>query len=185
MDGESAIYSKVMQAFLKQNNITIRKIYKDNHTSLALIDRLMRTIRDMHYNRSKGKFMKITPEDLQDILYVYNNSNHIGLSKIIGFDVTPEQVNNDPDLETEYIKRVRQMNFNVQSQSTFTIPEGSIVHIYNDKNPLAKRRALLSPIPYEVIGRENGLVVLRDGEGNVIKRPRFKIKYIPDIKVRQ
>ena len=184
MDGEAAFYSHEMQNFLKDAGITIRKIYKDNHTSLALIDRVIRTIRDMHYNRNKGKFKIINEQDMEEILQIYNNAIHLGLSKIIGFDVSPEDVANDKDLETEYIKRVEQMNFNVQSQHDFKLSDGEIVYIYNDKNPLTKRRATLNPEPYEVIGRENGLVILKDSIGNVIKRPRFKISYTPEIKAK-
>ena len=49
-DGESAIKSPGFQQYLKQNNIKFINSIPNAHTSLSLIDRLCRTIRDIAFN---------------------------------------------------------------------------------------------------------------------------------------
>ena len=71
------------------------------HSSLGIIDRVIRTIRDMAYNMKIGV---ITPEVMNEIVNQYNNAPHRGLSKWAGFSVTPKMVNDDPELENYSIK---------------------------------------------------------------------------------
>jgi hypothetical protein len=58
-----------------------------NHTSLSIIDRVIRTIRDLAYNMKVGQ---ITPPIMDKIITLYTNAPHIGLTNIVKFDVTPK-----------------------------------------------------------------------------------------------
>ena len=55
------------------------------HGSLGIIDRVIRTIRDMAYNMKIGV---ITQLDMDDIVKQYNHAPHKGLSKWAGFVVS-------------------------------------------------------------------------------------------------
>ena len=80
-DGESAIKSPGFQQFLIQNNIKFVSSIPNAHTSLSLIDRLCRTVRDIAFNL--GYDLILTQNQMNEILNYYNNTRHEGLTKII------------------------------------------------------------------------------------------------------
>ena len=112
-DGEGAFSSNLAKAFYQERGITFhpaprmlivdkkkKKGYKTEplHGSLALVDRFIRTLRDMTFNAG----YKLTPLVLKEMVRQYNNAPHSTLSKIIGFDVSPLMVQKDKNKE-EYI----------------------------------------------------------------------------------
>ena len=124
------------------------------HSSLGIIDRVIRTIRDMTYNMNIGV---ITPEVMNEIVNQYNNAPHRGLSKWAGFSVTPKMVNDDPELENYIVRRILQANWEIKNNASFNINDGVNVKVYNEKDPMMKRRSIIQPGSFKVIGKENGL----------------------------
>jgi hypothetical protein len=57
-----------------------------NHTSLSIIDRMIRTIRDMAYNLGADV---ITTNNWDHVLDEYNHTPHDRLTELAGFDVSP------------------------------------------------------------------------------------------------
>ena len=87
-DNEPAIQSKQFQQFLKDNNIYFQLTIANMHTSLALIDRVCRTIRDISFNLNlKGGIYNQQAMDL--ILYYYNNTAHDTLTQML-FKLYPD-----------------------------------------------------------------------------------------------
>ena len=142
------------------------------HTSLALIDRVIRTIRDMAYNMKLGT---ITPGVMKEILKQYNNSYHSGLSKYAGFKVSPKMIHDDKELERYIVERIKGENFNIVNSYGFNIKKGTEVKVYNDKKELQKRRSVVRPGRYKVVNFENGKYVIMDEAGKISKVPRFKL----------
>ena len=66
------------------------------HTGLSIVDRVIRTIRDMANNLNLNI---INPADMVYIVDYYNKSSHKTLSKFANFPVSPEIVQNDIELE--------------------------------------------------------------------------------------
>lgn len=62
-DGESGIKSDVFQNYLKELNITFIPTIPKQHSSLSLIDRLSRTLRDMAYNMG----IEVVDQEIMDI----------------------------------------------------------------------------------------------------------------------
>ena len=87
-DGESAFTSRVAQSFYDQHKITFHAVPRMKieckkgtdplHTSLGLIDRLIRTIRDMLFNAKLPMTLKATKE----MITQYNNAPHSTLSML-------------------------------------------------------------------------------------------------------
>ena len=148
------------------------------HGSLGIIDRVIRTIRDIAYNMKIGI---ITPKIMYDIVKQYNNSPHKGLSKWAGFSVTPKMVNDDPDLETYIVRRICQENYNVMNRPGFKIKAGTNVKVYNEKDSMSKRRSIIQPGSFKVNGFKNGLYEVEgnvNGKNKIQRIPRYKLEFI-------
>ena len=148
------------------------------HGSLGIIDRVIRTIRDIAYNMKIGI---ITPKIMYDIVNQYNNSPHKGLSKWAGFSVTPKMVNDDPELETYIVRKICQENYNVMNRPGFKINVGSNVKVYNEKDSMSKRRSIIQPGDFKIKGFKNGLYEVEgnvNGKNKIQKIPRYKLEFI-------
>ena len=114
-DGEKTFISNDAKTFYKNhgiNFITVRrqitkypdfmqdlnmvKKLKDEpyHSSLGIIDRVIRTIRDIAFNLN---VREIDPSVMEYIVNLYNNHTHTTLSKYAGIKVSPNDVNNNPE----------------------------------------------------------------------------------------
>ena len=71
------------------------------HTALALIDRFTRTFRDMLFN---SKLTLTNNDVLRELIQLYNNTPHATLSRIMGFDVTPDEMISNIDLQHEFMR---------------------------------------------------------------------------------
>ena len=80
-DGETAIHSNKFKKYFKDKGICFIPAIKGIHSSLSLIDRLCRTIRDIGFNLGyEGIY---TFEMMNTILNYYNNARHETLTKIL------------------------------------------------------------------------------------------------------
>uniref|UniRef100_UPI0025A4FF83 hypothetical protein n=1 Tax=Bacteroides acidifaciens TaxID=85831 RepID=UPI0025A4FF83 len=143
------------------------------HGSLGIIDRVIRTIRDMAYNMQEGI---ITPSVMDEIVNQYNNAPHQTLSKYAGFKVSPKMVQEDPDLEEFIVKRISQENFKIMSQPGFHLEPNTSVKLYNEHDSLMKRRSIIQPGEFKVIGKENGLFKVEgklNGKNETQLLPRY------------
>ena len=146
------------------------------HGSLAIVDRVTRTIRDIAYNMHIGV---ILPPDMEKIVNIYNNAPHQGLSKWAGFSVTPSMVQNDPKLEEYIVRKIVQANHNVMNKKGFQLKEGTEVKVYNEKDSLTKRRTVIQPGKFIIEGFNRGLFKVKNINDNSIQLvPRFKINPI-------
>ena len=188
-DNEPAIQSKQFQQFLKDNNIYFQLTIANMHTSLALIDRVCRTIRDISFNLNlKGGIYNQQAMDL--ILYYYNNTAHDTLTqmifklypelkKIYPEGITPAIMEDNPDLENLYVKACINHNFEVKKQSDFILNPGDIVKISFNGDKFTKKRAYLDKSDYVVQGYIGNMLELKNlKNGNIEYRPRYQVKFI-------
>lgn len=117
-----------------------------NHN--RIVDSVIRTIRNAIGKR------KITEEQLQNIVWYYNNTPHRGLNFIRGRHLTPLEMMCDPDLEWQYIRfcdrkllqaRIRQKQLRLDKYSPGNI---LMVHLDQDKtnNKFTKRRRVFDSL---------------------------------------
>ena len=182
MDSEPGMKSGKAQAFLKQADIKIKMVVaKDNHSSLALIDRLIRTIRDMNYVRNGGQNRVITPEALREMVYIYNNSVHSGLSKIMGFSITPQEMT--PNYEAYFIRKASQHNVVTKLSGDYDLLGQEVVMI-NETDKMEKKRSQVRPVTYKVTNSSCKKLTLEDPEGKQVRVPRYKVNPIHSLKIR-
>ena len=179
-DSEKAFNSADSRRYYAACNIkfTTINVAREGHTSMAPIDRFIRTLRDMNHNLqlSTGRPLQdlITPETMQNLLRNYNNAPHDGLTKIMKFPVTPADVFNDENLEREIITRINRMNYDIIHSSGFLLEPNVNVVVQNVVGTLEKKRGQVKPQPWVVRGFERGRYTISNG--NEIRRvPRFMV----------
>ena len=187
-DGESAFISKVTQKYYLENNITFIPVERmklanghtdPSHTSLALIDRAIRTIRDMAYNSR----IELTPLNISRLVDIYNLTPHSTLTQIMGFDVCPNDVASDKELETEIARRLEQQNYSIVHKPLFLLPEGTICRVFEEYDKFSKRRSQVKPDYYKVIGNNGTKYLLQNvnKKSDKLLLSRIKIDPINDI----
>ena len=143
------------------------------HSSLGIIDRVIRTLRDMAYT---ARVEKITPEVLKDLVIQYNHAPHDTLSKYSGMDCSPEMAQKDKDLESHICRRILQENYNIMNKPGYQIEDFEYVKVYNGKDPFQKRRSIIQPGLWFINGYEEGkyhVVNAETGEDQFL--PRYRI----------
>jgi hypothetical protein len=168
-DSEKAFISKPAREFYKVNDINFIpapiSFGNTNHSSLAIVDRLIRTIRDMQYNMG---FASMTPQLMTEILNQYNSTPHETLG------VSPNDMT--PELEYRLQRKIKQQNYNITTRRGFDIKPGTPVLAYNDSNPLTKRRTIVRNKPFQVVGNAGAMYQIVDEEGNTNMVPRYKLR---------
>jgi hypothetical protein len=186
-DGETGFASGIAQQFYSKSGIEFvaaRRVPADtvagfssksalNHTSLAVLDRVVRSIRDIAF---RGKIL-LTPQGIARVAEFYNAAPNNNLSKIAGFDVSPKLAFSDEQLELAIARQIQIANTNIMAQYGFMLPIGSKVVLYNSADGLAKRRAQVRPRIYEVVGHRGSMFEIRgEGQPNSFLVSRWQIK---------
>lgn len=130
--------------FMYKNNMVQKIINKTipKHSSLGIIDRVIRTIRDIAYNMKIGI---IDPKAMKNIVWQYNNAPHKTLTKYAGQPVSPNEADSDPDLEEFIVRQIQIENYNIMNEPTFYLKPGEKINIYNEKSKMLKRRSEIEP----------------------------------------
>jgi hypothetical protein len=125
---------------------------------------------------------KIDPPIMKRIAEFYNNAPHNGLCKILGFAVTPTNVESDIRLQNEVIRRTIAMNHYVRKTRGFMLPVGTEVYVYNSPDAMNKRRAAVKPSIYTIIGFNGSSFQIRNKDtGEIEWSSRSKIKPVERI----
>ena len=176
-DEESAFVEKGNMKMLTDNKVLVHIITEQNHSALGIIDRFIRTLRDMNTPTQKSKrqshdekYKSITPKRMNKLINIYNSSYHsrIGCS--------PNEMFNDPDLEKEYIFKQLEKREKQEEIKDLHLTEGSFVrYIIPRSNGLTKKRYQYSHECYKIESVRGNMYTLIARDGTVMNLPRFKI----------
>ena len=99
-DNEGAFSSQDVLDLLTAHNISLRIITDKRHTALSIIDRFIRTLRDMNiptvktqHQSDNNKYRDFSIKRMNKLLHIYNNTIH----NATGY--TPADMNNNEQLE--------------------------------------------------------------------------------------
>ena len=169
-DGERAINSEGFKRFLSTKNIKYVPSIPGTHTSLSLIDRLCRTIRDIAFNLN----IEIIPDQttMNKILTYYNETRHEGLSKVLFKSypelkrqynfISPSIMEHNPELEDKYIKECIKYNFYISTQPDYELNKNDIVKVVSTVNKLGKKRTILDKDDYKIIKQTGNIYELKN-----------------------
>lgn len=173
-DNESAVKSKMFQTMLRNNGIKFIPVVEGSHTSLSLIDRLCRTIRDISYNMG---IKILTQDSINKVLDVYNNMYHSSLSKMTNKKITPNEVNEHPELEQQIINYC--IDYNKQLKvlhPEIELEIGQICKVYQPFDKFKKRRRLLKKDYYKIVNKTGNIYTVQNVRNNKkIDVPRYFI----------
>ncbi len=169
-DSEKVFWSQGMLELYRRNNIQWRIVNskRDGHRQMTILDRVVRTIRDMnfkvHYNETTNVDdapFSISPREMNRLAEVYNHTWHRTLSEAIGERITPYDVHYNEALERKIIRNARVANYVNQMQPGYILEVGQKVLVKND-NPetFQKRRTPYIPGIWEISERTGNMYVL-------------------------
>jgi len=163
-DRDTAYTSNETVKWLHENNIELDTTDEINkHSNLALINRLIRTLRKK--NDCGQDEYKIEADEMDKVLDWYNNRKHDTTGIIPNkFSKTDEE---------NYINH--QQNITDIKKTLFHINPDEKVRYLQEYGPLEKRRYNLSKEYYKVDSYQGGSVLLKAQDNTVNSFPRWKL----------
>ena len=156
-DQDPAYLSKDVLTFMKEHNINYRTTEDNNHNVLGIINRFMRTIRDIADDENKD----ISPVEMELIIDIYNNSPHKSLNNKSPNEITKED-------EQEYITKQHDNN-------PYDFKPNDRVRIVKAKEPLSKKRSNLTKEVYIVDSRDGNQFIVKAKDNSVDKYPGYRL----------
>ena len=165
-DQDPAYLNTEVLSLLKSKNINYRTTEDNNHNVLGIINRFVRTIRDLSF-----KDKNISNEKVLKLIRIYNNTPHKSLNNKAPNEITE----ND---ENEYIQRKISETDEIKNEYNFEI--GDRVRIVLDKNKLTKNRTNLSTEAFLIDDISGNQYVIKAADGSVDSYPRYRLKKCDD-----
>ena len=153
-DEDAAYLSKTVLDFMRDHDIIYTTTTDNDHNKLGIINRFMRTIRDMKSNEPKASIL--------DLVDSYNDMPHRSLNYKSPNDITKED-------ELEYINKMN------GQENPYNFEPGDSVRVILDKSPLTKHRTNLSKQSYIVDSKDGNQFVIRSSDGSVDTVPGYKL----------
>jgi hypothetical protein len=185
-DQEPALTSDEVADWAERNEITYHFIPDQNHTALGIIDRFIRTLRDMNtpsYNSVKNsddpEFRDFTPERMEELIELYNNHIHSSLG------MSPADMEKHPDIQQAYIV---QKLFEVHERkkiADFDLPMGTWVQFIVPHDVMEKHRYQVTPEVYQVKAKAGNHYVIMAKDGATRTIPRWQLLPVPESEVRK
>ena len=176
-DQEKAFMEKRNIELMKENNILLQTVPERNHSSLSLIDRFIRTLRDMNRvvdgeinkQSTDEEFKSFSIEKMDELIDIYNNTYHSAIK------CTPKEMFDNEELEKEYIFNCMDKHEKQKRIEDFELKENEYVRYVIDKDPLKKKRYNVSNESYKIVGKEGKHYILEAADGTTMIKPRFKL----------
>ena len=193
-DQDAAYLSNDVLEWMDKNEINFTTTTDDNHNNLGIINRFMRTIRDMavkrglldeemwdHLSRNGNLDSDFTPSatiteaEMAELIDSYNGTPHRSIGK------SPNNFTKEDEIE--YIKTHK------KTKNPYNFKEGDKVRIVEEKNKLGKNRFSVSHRAYTVDSRSGNLfnVVSKDKSSNAypgyrLVKAKGKVPYAESLK---
>lgn len=175
-DDESAFSSKNTVEYLTNKKISLRIIQEQQHGALSIIDRFIRTLRDMNIPTEKTKkqsgdekYTNFTEKRMRKLMNIYNNTYH----NII--QMKPSQMKDDIDLETKYIRHCLTRRYKAITQPGYQLAENEYVRYVLEHKKTDKKRYKVSRECYIISGKEGNLYILSAKDGTTRLFPRWRL----------
>ena len=175
-DEEGAFQSNKVLEWLTEHKISMKLITEQRHSALSVIDKFIRTLRDMntptvHSQRQSDdpKYRDFSVHRMNKLLRIYNETLHDS------HGYTPKQMEDDITLEKKFIIRKLYQLERRRKITDFDLHPGMYVRYILPKDPLKKHRYKVSPEAYKISHKEGNAYVImaKDGTTKTIARWRM------------
>ena len=182
-DGENAFNSQQFIDKCHENHIMLKIIPDGAHSTLGIVDRFIRTLRDMNQPLNKSQeqqydeeFIVFSPEKMRRLINTYNNTRHNSI------ECSPKEMYNNEQLEKEYIAKCIKKRAIQDTIKDFNLPEGVYVRYRMNNSDLNghKRRSKLSREKYVINKRLGNRYLLQAADGKIISKSRYELIKVDD-----
>ena len=181
-DEEPGLITKQNTDYLKNNKCGLFIVTEQNHTSLSIIDRFIRTLRDMNRPQEYPKTAQSTDKEynyisldkMNEFINVYNNSYHNSIK------YTPKQMNDNKNLEEEYIINNIMRETRQRAIKDFNLSIGDYVRYLIPRNPFQKRRYNVSRETYKIDDILGNIYTIIAQDGSTMNLPRWRLIKVSD-----
>ncbi len=164
--------------YLKSSKITLRVIHDKQHTALSVIDRFIRTLRDMNIPSDKNtkhrysnniKYHTFTQKRMNKLIDTYNKTYHREIN------MKPSEMKDNVELEIDYIRKCLNKQTDIEETNGYNLRDDEYVRVLLDKQTFKKHRYRVSREYYKVSGRDGKLYLIMSEDGSVKLFPRWKL----------
>ena len=175
-DEEKGLVTQANEDLLKNNNCALFIVTEKNHSTLGIIDRFIRTLRDMNRpGEDDGKqstdkeFTYISPYKMNELLWSYNNTIHSSTG------MTPKEMNDDPQKEVQYIQKCLNKELNQYAVKDFKLQIGDKVRYLLPRNTMGKKRYMVSREVYTIDSMLGNNYTIIAKDGSTMNLPRWRL----------
>ena len=175
-DEEAGLVANTNLDYLKIHGCGLYIIQEQNHTALSIIDRFIRTLRDMNKPTNESndkstddKFKYIDKHRMTEFLRSYNNTKHAATNH------TPKEMKDDSKLEEKYIIECLDNKQRQQEINNLHLKEGKFVRYLIDKDKNVKHRYNISREAYKIESRNGNIYTIIALDGSTKDIPRWKL----------
>ncbi len=158
-DQDKAYTTPEMKEFMIDNGIDYRTTEDNDHNRLSIINRLIRTLRDMNGDRP------FTNISIKRFVKAYNDTEHSTIQ------MKPDDV--DADDEREWIEQKRRETDAIRNR--FKLEDGQKVRVMDVRSKMKKKRFNLGREVYQVDSREGNQYVIKARDESVATYPRHRL----------
>jgi hypothetical protein len=176
-DAEPASDTDEVKGWCHDNKISIKIIPSTNHTAHAVIDRLIRTLRDMntveeksHEDSTHPKYRDFSIYRLKKLIGLYNNNRHSSTGH------TPKEMDANRKLEEDWIVKKLYERERRRKISNFQLPEGRMARLIKPTyRKMGKKRYTVTPEKYYVKQNQGKQYVIMAEDGSTMVVPRWRL----------
>jgi hypothetical protein len=165
-DWESAWAGNKVTSFLESQGITSKLITDQQHSALGVIDRFIRTLRDMAEKEDKRD---ISPSEMEHLLDLYNNSVHSAIG------MTPAEMNGNRKAEKKYIFQKLYEQERREQISDYNLSIGRYVRFMIPRKMTEKRRYQVSKDVVKIVKRDGNGYICMAADGSVRTFQRWRL----------
>ncbi|MDR0832486.1 MAG: hypothetical protein LBM99_06280 [Bacillales bacterium] len=163
-DEDAAYLSGPVQKYFLEHNIQHYTTEENNHNILGIINRFIKTLRDLNYERD------FTPESMENCIATYNNSKHSSIK------VKPNDFSHED--EVKYVgKKQEEVDRKLIDDPQFQ--PGKTVRVL-DESKFQKKRLNYKRDLYRIDSRDGYNYIIGAKDHSVLRFPKHKL--IPDTK---
>ena len=180
-DSEKAFWSNDMMKYYEDLNIKtkIMNVSSEGHIGMSILDRLVRTMRDICYRLKLPE--SVMPKDMIYATIAYNNTIHGAFHKYLGLDVTPSQVHENMEIQDMFVEELRNLNIQTACSTGYNIWVDTEVVVKKEKlKKFEKIRENIMPGIWVVEAKTTrGYTVKNKSSGEVLENvPRSRLRPI-------
>ena len=176
-DEESGLIAKENLELLKTNRCGLYIVSEQQHSTLGIIDRFTRTLRDMNTPQEKPlksqssdkEFTWISQEKMKALLSSYNTTKHSSTG------YTPKEMMEKPELEDAYISKCLEHEYKQRGIKDFKLHKGMLVRYLIPRKVFGKRRYNVSRECYTIDDIAGNIYTIIAKDGTTKDIPRWRL----------